>query len=83
MKKVPLRTCAITHEKCEKRDLLRVVRTPEGTIVFDNTGRVNGKGAYLKKDKEVIEKARKTKALERLLEVKVPDEIYEELLKVE
>lgn len=80
MKKVPLRTCVITKEKCEKKDLLRVVRTPEGAIVYDKTGKQNGKGAYLKKDKEVISKARKNKALERILEVKIPDDIYDILM---
>ena len=80
MKKVPLRTCLVTREKCEKHDLLRVVRTPEQTIMFDKTGRANGKGAYLKKDKDVILKAQKTKVLNRVFEMEVPDEIYMELL---
>ncbi len=80
MKKVPLRTCLVTREKCEKHDLLRVVRTPEQTIMFDKTGRANGKGAYLKKDKDVILKAQKTKLLNRVFEMEVPDEIYMELL---
>lgn len=80
MKKVPLRTCLVTREKCEKHDLLRIVRTPEQTIMFDKTGRANGKGAYLKKDKDVILKAQKTKVLNRVFEMEVPDEIYMELL---
>ena len=81
MKKVPLRTCVITKEKCEKRSLLRVVRTPEGNVIFDKSGKANGKGAYVKKDKEVILKAQKTKVLDKFLEVNVPDIVYEELLK--
>ena len=81
MKKVPLRTCVITKEKCEKRSLLRVVRTPEGKVIFDKTGKSNGKGAYVKKDSEVIKKARNTKALEKILEISIPEEIYDELLK--
>jgi hypothetical protein len=81
MKKVPLRTCVITKEKCEKRLLLRVVRTPEGNVIFDKSGKANGKGAYVKKDKDVILKAQKTKILDNILEVKVPDTVYEELLK--
>ena len=81
MKKVPLRTCVITKEKLEKRLLLRVVRTPEGNVIFDKSGKANGKGAYVKKDYDVILKAQKNKLLERILEVPIPDEIYMELLK--
>ena len=80
MKKMPERTCVITKEKTLKKDLLRVVRTPEGEIVVDLTGKQNGRGAYLKKDAEVIEKARKTKALERILEVTIPDSVYDDML---
>ena len=79
VKKIPMRMCVITREKCEKKDLIRIVRTPEKNIIIDETGKANGKGAYLKKDKEVIEKAQKTKALNRVLEVEIPDSIYEEL----
>ena len=79
-KKVPLRTCVVTHEKYEKKDLIRVVRTPEGTIIIDETGRANGRGAYLKKDIEVINKARKTKILERSLETTIDDSVYDELI---
>ena len=79
VKRVPLRTCVITKEKLDKRDLIRVVRTPEQNVVVEPTGKLNGKGAYLKKDLEVIEKAKKNKALDRILEVPVPDSIYEEL----
>ena len=67
MKKIPMRTCVITKEKLDKRDLIRVVRTPEKNVVVDPTGKLNGKGAYLKKDKD------------RILEVPVPDSIYEDL----
>ena len=45
MKKIPLRTCVVTKEKCEKRDLLRVVRTPEKEVIYDESGKANGKGA--------------------------------------
>ena len=82
VKKVPLRTCVITKEKLEKRDLIRVVRTPEKDVVVDPTGKLNGKGAYLKKDLEVFEKAKKSKALDRILEVPVPDSVYEDLEKL-
>lgn len=80
-KKVPMRTCVVTKEQALKKDLIRVVRTPEGNIILDVTGKANGKGAYLKKDLEVVEKAKKSKALDRALAVSVPDDIYEELKK--
>ncbi len=81
MKKMPERTCVITREKTLKKDLLRVVRDNTGNVSVDTTGKANGRGAYLKKDKEVINKAKTTKALERILEVTIPDSIYEEMLK--
>lgn len=79
MKKIPLRTCTITKEKLPKQELIRVVRTPEGKIEIDLTGRLNGHGAYLKKDLSVIELAKKKKLLNRVLETEVPDEIFEQL----
>lgn len=79
-KKIPMRTCVVTREKCEKKDFLRVVRTPSGEVIVDDTLKANGRGAYLKKDKNVIEKAKSSKILEKHLEVKISDEIYEELL---
>ena len=82
MKKIPERTCVVTKEKTQKKDLLRVVRDKEGNVSIDITGKSNGRGAYLKKDAEVINKARTTKVLERVLEVPIPDEIYEEMLKI-
>ena len=82
MKKIPQRTCLVTKEKCDKKDLLRVVRMPDGTVIYDETGRANGKGAYLKKDKEVILKAQKTGCLSRALEVSIPDEVFNKLLEV-
>ena len=80
VKKVPMRTCVITHEKLEKKDLFRVVRDNEGKVFVDESGRANGRGAYLKKDKSVIEKARTSKALETHLEVKIDDSVYDELI---
>lgn len=78
-RKIPLRTCVITKEKCEKKDLVRVVRTPEGNVLVDLTGKQNGRGAYLKKDIEVIAKARKSRILDKILEIEIADEIYNEL----
>ncbi len=79
MKKIPLRSCVITKEKLPKKELIRVVRTKEG-VVIDLTGKQNGRGAYIKKDKDVINKAKINKALNRALEIDVPETIYEELL---
>lgn len=79
-KKLVLRTCVCSKEVCEKKDLIRIVRTPDMTVIVDLKGKVNGRGAYLKKDKEIILKAKKTKVLDKKLEVEVPESIYEELL---
>ena len=79
MKKIPLRTCIVTKEKLEKRDLLRIVRTPDKEILVDETGKKNGKGAYIKKDITIIEKLTKSKALDRALDIEVPDEFDENL----
>ena len=79
MKKIPMRSSIITKEKLPKKELIRVVRTPEGEIVIDEIGKANGRGAYLKKDIEVIKKAKNNKVLNRVLEVEVPDSIYEKL----
>ena len=79
MKKIPMRTCLITGEKLEKKDLIRVVRTPEGNVIVDTTGKANGRGAYLKKEISVIDKAKKSGILNKKLEVNVPDSIYDEL----
>ena len=79
MKKIPLRTCAITREKLPKNDLLRIVRTPEGNVCVDETGRLNGRGVYITKSIEVLEKAKKNGALNKSLEVEVPDTIYDEI----
>lgn len=79
MKKIPLRTCVVTHEKLEKKDLIRVVRTPNGEVLIDESGKINGRGAYLKKDIDVINKAEKNKILNKHLEIEVNKEIFEEL----
>lgn len=80
MKKVPMRSCVVTGEKLEKKELIRVVRDKNGIVMVDENGKANGRGAYLKKDKDVINLAKKNKILDRRLEVKVPDSIYEEIL---
>lgn len=78
-KKIPMRTCVVSKEKLPKQELIRVVRTPEGEIIIDETSRANGRGAYLKKSLEIFEKAEASKVLNRHLEVEVPSEIFEKL----
>ena len=82
MRKIPLRTCVVTGEKLPKKELIRVVRDKEGNVSVDLTGKANGRGVYLKGDVEVIEKAKKSKILDRKLEVEVKDNIYVELMEV-
>ena len=82
VKKIPMRTCVVTREQFPKVELIRVIRTPEGTVTIDLKGKANGRGAYLKKDKEVILKAQKSKVLDKMLEVSVPEEIYTMLLEL-
>ncbi len=79
MRKIPMRKCVVTNEHFPKKELIRVVRTPEGNIEVDPTGRKNGRGAYLKLDREVIDLAEKKKTLSRVFETEVSAEIYEEL----
>ena len=82
MQKNPvLRCCALTRERLPKNELFRIVRTKDGNVFIDDTYRANGRGCYLKKDKEVIIKAQKSKILDRNLNVSINDEIYDELLK--
>ena len=74
-----MRKCVVTQEQFPKKELIRVVRTPEGTVVIDKGGRVNGHGAYIKNDLSVLELAKKKKALARALECEIPESLYEEL----
>ena len=76
-KKIPMRRCVATGEQLPKKELLRIVRTPEGNLEVDTTGKANGRGAYLKKDISAVDTAKNNKALERSLEVKIPDEFYD------
>lgn len=79
VKKIPLRTCVITKEQLPKKELLRVVRTPEGEVKVDETGKLNGRGAYIKKDIAVLEKAKKTGSLAKRLECNIEENVYEEI----
>lgn len=78
-KKLPLRKCVVTQEMLPKKELIRVVRTPEGDVVIDQTGKVNGRGAYLSKDIEVVRQAEKKRTLDHHLKVKTSDDLYEQL----
>ncbi len=78
-KKVPLRRCAGCNEQKTKKELVRVVRTPEGNIVLDETGKQNGRGVYLCPKKACLLKAKKAKRLERQLDLAIPEEIWAEL----
>ena len=81
-RKIPMRTCVVTHEQFPKKELLRVVRDKEGNVTVDITGKANGRGAYLKRDLSVFEKAYSSKVLNRILEVEVPDSVFDELRKL-
>jgi len=81
-KKIPLRTCVVTNEKLPKKELLRIVRTPEGKIEPDLSGKLNGRGAYIKASLEVLEKAKKNKSLNKHLEVVLSEEDYERIKEV-
>lgn len=82
IKKIPLRSCVITKERLPKKDLLRIVRTPSGSVEIDLTGKMNGHGAYIKKDKDVVLKAKNNKALEKHLEIKIDDSFYDKIIEV-
>lgn len=78
-KKIPIRKCIGCLQSFPKKELCRIVRTKEEDVKFDATGKLNGRGAYICKNKECFEKAMKTKRLSKSLEVEIPNEIYEEI----
>ena len=80
-KKIPQRQCMGCRERKAKRELIRVVRTPEGGVSLDFGGKMNGRGAYLCPDPECLKKAIRSKALDRSLEVEIPEEVYGRLQK--
>ncbi|MDD3026696.1 MAG: YlxR family protein [Erysipelotrichaceae bacterium] len=81
MRKIPLRKCVATNEQLPKKELIRVVKNKEGEIMIDPTGKLNGRGAYLKRSLEAIELAKKRRSLNKSLSCEIPEEIYEELKK--
>ena len=78
-KKVPLRRCAGCNEQKSKKEFVRVIRTPEGDILLDESGKANGRGVYLCPKKSCLQMAKKAKRLERNLKVAIPDEIWTQL----
>lgn len=79
VKKVPMRMCLGCQEMKPKKELIRVVRSPEGDISIDMTGKKAGRGAYICKDINCLEKAIKAKRFEKALEVKISEEVYQKL----
>ena len=81
-KKIPMRKCVVTGEMKPKKELIRIVRSKEGEVSVDPTGKKSGRGAYLTKDKDVILQAKKKKTLEKHLQVVIDESIYNELLEI-
>ena len=81
LRKIPLRKCLATGEQLPKKEMIRVVRNKEGEVFVDPTGKMNGRGAYLKRSKAAFETAKKKKVLARALQVEIPEQIFEELEK--
>ena len=80
-KKIPMRQCVGCREMKDKKELLRVVRTPEGSIQLDGRGKVSGRGAYVCHSVDCLKKARKSRALERAFSAPIPEEVYDALEK--
>ena len=78
-KKIPMRQCMGCRERREKRQMIRVVRGTDGNVSLDFSGKLNGRGAYICPNIECLKKARKSKALDRSLEVEIPEEVYDRL----
>lgn len=78
-KKIPLRKCTGCGEQKPKKELVRVVKTPNGEILLDLTGKASGRGAYICNNAECLKKARKSKRIERTFEMTIPDEVYKQM----
>lgn len=79
LKKKPLRRCMACNEQKEKKDLLRIVKSKDGMIQIDPTGKKNGRGAYICKSEECLEKLIKSKRLEKIFEMQISSELYENI----
>lgn len=80
-KKIPMRQCLGCREMKPKRELLRIVRSPEGTVCLDLRGKANGRGAYVCPQADCLKKAIRAKALSRAFETEIPQEVYDALLR--
>lgn len=80
-KKIPLRSCLGCHNQVAKNELIRIVKDKDNNFSVDSTGRMNGRGAYICKNKDCLNKAIKSKSLERSFKMKIPEEVYEKLNK--
>lgn len=78
-KKVPLRQCVVTRNQYPKKDLLRIVRSKDGIVHIDPSGKLPGRGAYIFMDPKLVDQAQKTQVLARALNIEIPDPFYEEL----
>ncbi|MDD9147026.1 MULTISPECIES: RNase P modulator RnpM [unclassified Sporolactobacillus] len=78
-RKIPMRKCIACQESAEKKGLFRIVRSPEGTVFLDSTGKKNGRGAYLSKKASCVSKAKEKNLLSRHLGVPVPDTVFDEM----
>lgn len=78
-RKVPMRSCVVSHEKLPKSELIRVVNNADKGVIVDLSGHINGRGAYIKRDINVLEQAIKSKVLEKHLDTKIDESVYEEL----
>ena len=78
-KKIPMRSCVVSREKLPKQELIRIVKNKDNEIFVDITGKQNGRGIYIKKDLDILEKAKKFKIMDKLLECVIEESIYEEL----
>ena len=78
-KKIPMRKCTGCGEQKPKKELVRVVKTPDGEILLDLTGKTSGRGAYICNSAECLKKARKSKRIDRTFEMTIPDEVYKQM----
>lgn len=79
-RKIPMRKCIVCQESTDKRALFRVVRSPEGDVSLDLTGKKNGRGAYVSKNEDCVQKAKNKKLLSRHLGVPVPDQVFDDMM---
>ena len=82
MNKIPMRRCVVSGQSFPKKELLRIVKTPEGKIVADPSGKLNGKGAYIKKDSDTLNILIEKNILEKTFKMKVDESIYDEIKKL-